>query len=432
LGVGPENYYFISNKYYNPAIYQYDPSWFDKPHNYLIEVLVTSGIFGFAAYLGLLVFSLWALWAAFRRQILLLPEFCLLVCGLIVYQIQNLFVFDTVGASMAFFIYIGLMAYLWHESRAADAPDKNKNLGLDPLFSNVVFGLSVAVVLYVVYLGNVTGMQVAKDVNYGYAYSAADPQIAKSYFDKGLNSPFDFDPVQFSSKYADFAANLAASPPSGTTSQFVDQTLQDAINAEQEAVNRVPNDPTAWQQLSNLYLASSIYNKTALDPKAIEAAQTAISLAPRRPEPEETMARLYISQNNLTSAAAVYQKIVSDIPEDFAAKLQLAVIYYYSDQPGKAEQIGREVLDSGYQLTQARQIECLGMLYDKENNFAAAADIYQLAIKIDPTALQDFWALAQDYAKIGKKDEAKAIAQSLMIKDSKDAQQFQNFINSLK
>ena len=52
LGVGPENYYFLSNKYYNPEIYQYDPSWFDKPHNYLIEVLVTSGIFGFAAYMA--------------------------------------------------------------------------------------------------------------------------------------------------------------------------------------------------------------------------------------------------------------------------------------------------------------------------------------------------------------------------------------------
>ena len=63
LGVGPENYYFIANKYYNPAIYQYDPSWFDKPHNYLIEVLVDSGIFGFLAYLGLQVFSLWALWS---------------------------------------------------------------------------------------------------------------------------------------------------------------------------------------------------------------------------------------------------------------------------------------------------------------------------------------------------------------------------------
>src|SRR6185369_6595272 len=31
LGVGPENYYVIANKYYNPEIFNFDRSWFDKP-----------------------------------------------------------------------------------------------------------------------------------------------------------------------------------------------------------------------------------------------------------------------------------------------------------------------------------------------------------------------------------------------------------------
>lgn len=432
LGVGPENYYFISNKFYNPEIFQYDRSWFDKPHNYLIEVLVTGGIFSFAAYLGLLGFSLWALWAAFRKSILLLSEFCLLVCALIVYQIQNLFVFDTVGASMALFIYIGFMAYLWHEAYAAGAKDKNKKSGLDPLFSNAAFGLLAVVVLYIVYLGNIIGIQVAKNVNYGYAYAAADPQLSKNYFEKGLSSPFNFDPVQFSSKYGDSAVSLAVNPPSSLTSEFISQNLQDAILAQQEALQRVSNDPTSWQQLSNLYLASSVFNKTALDPKAFLAAKTAMDLAPRRPEPEEMMARLYLSQNNLAAAAAVYEKIISDIPQNNQAKLQLAIIYYYSNQTDKAAQTAREVLDSGYAPIQAGQIDWLGVLYDKQNNFAAAANIYELVVKINPTALQYQWALAQDYAKIGKKQEAIAIAQSLIAQDPADAQRFRDFINLLK
>ncbi len=432
LGVGPENYYFIANKYYNPQIYQYDPSWFDKPHNYLIEVLVTSGIFGFAAYAAILGLSLWALWAAFRKNILLLSEFCLLVCGLIVYQIQNMFVFDTVGASMAFFLYIGFMGYLWHEAYAGDGDAKKKSSGLNSLFCNVVFGVSAVVMLYVVYLGNITGMQVAKDVNYGYAYATVDPQIAKGYFTQGQNSPFNFDPVQFSSKYADFAVTLSTNPPTGTTGQFISQNLQDAINAQQEAINRVPNDPTAWQSLSNLYLAASVYNKTALDPKAVQAAQTAMDLAPRRPEPEEMMARLDISQNNLTAAASLYEKIVSDIPQNNQAKLQLAMIYYYAGQQDKALPLGLAVLDSGYAPTQTSQINWMGIIYDKQNNFAMAANIYELAVKIDSTDLQDQWALAQDYAKIGKKDQAIAIAQSLITADPTDAQHFKDFINSLK
>jgi O-antigen ligase len=432
LGVGPEDYYFISNKYYNPQIYQYDPSWFDKPHNYLIEVLVETGILGFAAYLGIQVFSLWALWSAFRKNILLLPEFCLLVCGLIVYQIQNLFVFDTVGASMAFFIYIGLMGYLWHEAHVSDSAAKNKKTGLDPLFSGVAFGLAGVVVLYVIYLGNITGMQVAKDINYGYAYTNVNPQIAKGYFEKGENSSFDFDPIQLASKYADFASTIASNPPQGTTNDFIKQNLQDAIDAEKDAINRVSNDPTAWQSLSNLYLSQAIFNKTAIDPNAAIAAQTAEDLAPKRPEPEEMMARLDLSQNNLADAQTIYEKIVNDIPKDYDAKLQLAVIYYYNNQEDKAAQIAQQVLATGYRPASARQIDWLGALYDKQNNFALGATIYQMAVQIEPNNLQDLWSLAQDDAKIGKKDEAISIAQSLITKDPADASHFQDFINSLK
>jgi len=431
LGVGPENYYFISNKYYNPAIYQYDPSWFDKPHNYLIEVLVTGGIFSFIAYAGLFVFSLWALWAALRGQILLLSEFCLLVCGLIVYQVQNLFVFDTVGASMAFFIYVGFMGYLWHEAYTAAAPSKNKKSGLDPLFCNVAFGVSAALILYAVYLGNITGMQVAKDVNYGYAYAGVDPQIAKSYFEKGLNSPFDFDPVQFASKYADTAVNLASNPGSQSP-DFVKQYLQDAITAEQGTVARVSTDPTAWQELSNLYLTQSIINKTALDPAAERAALQALSLAPKRPEPTVMLARIYVDENNFSGAENLLNGLVADIPQDIDAKFQLAIIYAYGGETDKALEMGQAILASGFLPAQAGQIDWMAQAYEKKGDFAQAAGIYEIAVKVEPGNLQDQWALAQDYAKIGKNDQAKAIAKTLITQDPKDAQAFQSFINSLK
>lgn len=431
LGVGPENYYYISNKYYNPEIYQYDKSWFDKPHNYLIEVLVTTGIFGCVAYLGLTLFSLWALWAAFRRQVLLLPEFCLLVCGLIAYQIQNLFVFDTVGASMAFFIYIGFMGYLWHTAYTAGALNKNKKSGLDSLFCNVAFGVSAALILYAVYLGNITGMQVAKDVNYGYAYAGVDPQIAKNYFEKGLNSPFDFDPVQFASKYADTAVNLASSPGSQTP-DFVKNYLQGAITAEQGAVARVPTDPTAWQELSNLYLTQSIVNKTPLDPGALDAALRGLNLSPKRPEPTVMLARIYIYQNNLSGAENLLKGLIANIPQDTDAKFQLAIIYVYEGQTDKGLEIGQSLLAGGYKPTQATQIDWMAQAYEKKGDFAQAAGIYEISVQVEPGNLQDQWALAQDYAKLGKNDQAKALARSLMSEDSKDAQAFQDFINSLK
>src|SRR3989344_6120502 len=69
LGTGPENYYIVGNKYYDNELYKFDRSWFDKPHNYILEILTTTGVLGFAAYIGMLVAALWILWRAFKAEV---------------------------------------------------------------------------------------------------------------------------------------------------------------------------------------------------------------------------------------------------------------------------------------------------------------------------------------------------------------------------
>jgi len=432
LGVGPENYYFISNANYNPAIYQYDPSWFDKPHNYLIEVLVTTGIFGFAAYAAMLIACVWILTLAWRRGLFSLLEYCLLLAGFLTYDFQNLFVFDTISASLMFFVFLGFAGFLWQECQP-EQKDKNQKTGrgLDPFFLNTATVLCALGAAYFIYIGNITGIVAAKDVNYGYAYAAVDPQIAQNYFKDVWNSPFDFDPVQSASKYSDSAVALASNP--GTqTAAFVNQNLNDALSAEQDAVFRVPNDPTAWQEIANLYLTESIFNKTPLDPKAVQAAQTALALAPKRPEPITLMVRLDIYQNNFAEAEKLLLGLIAEIPADYDAKFQLAIMYGYEGQADKGLQMGRDILAGGFTPRQAGQVDWMGKIYDQEKNYAQAAAIYELAVKIEPGNLQDEWALAQDYAKLGDKDQATAVVNNLITQDPKDAQAFQDFINSLK
>lgn len=432
LGVGPENYYYISNKYYNPDIYKYDQSWFDKPHNYLIEVLVTTGALGFLAYLAMLLACVWILAIAYRQGLFSLLEACLLLAGLLTYEFQNLFVFDTISASLTFFVYLGFVGFLWQEVREEQKNKNQKNIrGLDPIFINTATVVAALGTIYLIYIANITGLTVAKDVNYGYAYGGVDPQISKNYFQKAGNSPFDFDPVQFSSKYAEAVVGLANSPGK-QTAEFVNNSLKDAISATEEAIARVPNDPIAWQQLSNLYLTQSIYNKTALSPKAAEAAQKAMDLAPKRPEPILMMVRLYTYQNNFAAAESLLKGIISNIPEDREAKLQLAVMYAYQGRTDEALQVGRDLLNSGFLPSSAAQIDWMAQAYDKKGDFASAVAIYELAVKVEPGNLQDQWALAQDYAKLGKKDQAIAIAEHLIIADPPDAQHFRDFINSLK
>jgi tetratricopeptide (TPR) repeat protein len=430
--VGPENYYFIANAYYNPAIYQYDPSWFDKPHNYLIEVLVTTGVFGFAAYAAMLIACVWILALAYRRGLLSLLEFCLLLAGFLTYDSQNLFVFDTISASLMFFVFLGFVGFLWQEIKLDDKSENNKkNSGLDPVFVNTATVLCALGAMYFIYIGNITGIVVAKNINYGYAYANVDPQIAQNYFQAVKNSPFDFDPVQFASKYADSAIHLASNPGTQTPA-FVNQSLQEAISAGKDAVLAVPSDPTAWEGLANLYLTESIVQKTAIDPAGIAAAEEAIKLAPGRPEPIMMMTRVDIFRNNYSEAESLLKNLINSIPQDNEAKLQLAMMYAYQGQMDKALAVGQALIDSGYIPGQASEIDWMGQAYDKQGNFAAAAQVYEFVVKkVDPNNLQDQWALAQDYAKLGQKDKAIAIAKSLITADPTDASHFQDFINSM-
>ena len=426
LGYGPENYYVVSNQFYNPEIFQYDASWFDKPHNYWIEVMVTSGILGFIAYAGILVFSLWSFWKGYKSEILSLEEFCVLVCGFIVYQIQNLFVFDTVAASVAFFAFCGMAAYIWFEATKTETA-KKPLLGLDQTFSSVVFGIVGIAAIYLIVVCNAQQMSLGKDVNYGYAYASVDPATSQSYFDKAFNSSFNFDPVQTANKYADLAIGLAGGGGKNATS-----TLQNAIDQEKKAIAVVPNDPTAWQELCSLYLEYGLVTQTVMPQEAFDAAHTAINLAPRRPEPLIALSQLQLYSNDTQGAQATLEQEVQNTPGNLNAKMQLAIIYSYNGQTDKAVQLGESVLASGYQPRQAREVTWLADIYMERHDINNSIRLYTLATQLDPNDFNSYWNLAQAYAQGGQKQTALQIAQQLLQKSPENATTIQKFIDSLK
>ncbi len=101
LGWGWENYFHAFNQHYQPQLLQYGETEtrFDRPHNLLLEFLVTSGLAGLLLYL-ILLFFVW------RRALLVSPYLAALVSA---YFIQNLLAFDTINNYLTFF---ALMAFL--------------------------------------------------------------------------------------------------------------------------------------------------------------------------------------------------------------------------------------------------------------------------------------------------------------------------------
>jgi len=105
LGWGPENYTLAFNKYFNPCFFLEECGgeiWFDRVHNIIYDILVTSGIIGLLAYLSIFVTLFLVFKKRYKQGSIDFWTFAVFPSLLIAYFIQNLTVFD-MSASLLMF-----------------------------------------------------------------------------------------------------------------------------------------------------------------------------------------------------------------------------------------------------------------------------------------------------------------------------------------
>jgi O-antigen ligase len=424
LGTGPENYYVISSMYHNPEIYQYDRSWFDKPHNFLLEILVTTGIFGFAAYLGIIFFSAYGLFLAYKNEILGLPEFCVLLAGVLVYQIQNLFVFDNIAASMMFFVYLGFASFLFPKTKVVQSAKKNL-MAFEP-WQAWVFGASLIAVFYVIYVGNISSAKASKNTNYGYAYSSVDPQMAQDYFNQAITSPFNFDKGETAMKYAEFASNIVNS---NAKPELIKTVLNNSANLlEQITQSQAGNYPVYWQKLAQIYLIESFYNKTQVNPQAEEALKKAIELSPNRVEAKTYYAEMKLWQGRVGEAVEMFKEVSEIDPSNSDVIWELAVA---ENSAGQTQSALKRVADLLEQKKEPRSFQFIAWMidyYKKTNNAASLFALYEHAANLgllDITAYKD---LLQLYVNTKQVEKAQSLAEYLIKQNPKFAPEVQKIL----
>ena len=105
LGWGQENFSYIFNKNYSPAMYGQE-QWFDRAHNQFLDWLVAGGIPAFLLYLSLFVLAAWAI---IRSSALSAPEAGVLLGLLAAYGFSNMFVFDNLVSAFYFFLILAFV-----------------------------------------------------------------------------------------------------------------------------------------------------------------------------------------------------------------------------------------------------------------------------------------------------------------------------------
>jgi O-antigen ligase len=453
LGVGPENYYVISNKYYDPKIYLYDPSWFDKPHNYLLEILVTTGVFGFVSYAGLLVLTFWALWRAYRAQFFSTLEFSLLVAAVLTYQVQNLFVFDTISASLMFYTLTGFAGFLWHESSVVEPskekkPEKTKYVASSDSFAFAASGVLLVFMVYVAYLTNIVPAVAARNINYGYAYggsgqsysaqgkmdlAAEQYKIATTYLTDLENSPFNFDLSESGSRYGDYAIGLAQSVYGAQNPAMTKEAMSSALEYEQRAVERSSNDPIVLQKLANLYLIKSVsVDKVGVDPHSEQYVNKAMEFAPNRLEPHLFLAQVKEQENDLAGAEKELIWIRDHYPTARVGQWQLANLYYLNGRVPEALAEYDKNVQNGILPQSYGDVQWVVKYYAEKKEYGKAEKVLTDLMQTDKSDIALYVDLAKIYAAEGKKDEAVSLATQIMKADPSKAPEMQAIIDSFK
>ncbi len=432
LGVGPENYYLISDTYYNPAMYQYDASWFDKPHNYILEILVTTGALGLAAYLTAVVLCFYALWRAQKEGLLGLAEMCLLVAAMVAYQVQNFTVFDTVSASVAFFAFLGLSAYLWVESSAPEPATKHheKTSALSG-GASAVLALSGVVMLYIVYISNIQSLEAAKRTNFGYAYTNYNPQASAAYFTSALNVNFNLDPRETANRYSDFANAILNSDLETKDPKFVADQLDKATANQRAITEKTKNDPLLWMRLSIDEIDEAIIHSTSTA-LAQETINKTIALAPKRVELLQLQLQMDGYYKDWPGAVSVAEKSVQLNPYSAELKWQLAQAYYLNKQTEQAVAIGDQAIAQGFTFNSLQQFAWYIQYYENKKDYPKVAPLLEQAIALQPGEVSLYIDLAHVYASLGNINRATELAQQVEQLDPAKKAEMEAFISSLK
>jgi tetratricopeptide (TPR) repeat protein len=290
---------------------------------------VTNGAFGLVSYLAIVFFSAWALVKAYKAGVLSLLEMCFLLCGIVAYQIQNLFIFDSASASLIFYVFVGFCGFLWSESQMGNLETKKPipSTTFGPIFGWPVFSVTLLVMFYMQYATNIIPARAMKTTLYGYTYADIDPKKAKEFFDETRRNPYNFDVGESASRFVDFAMRTFRNPKLRSDPSFVLQCLNDSISYLEAEATKVDNYPIYWEKLANAYFIKAIIERTNFSSKGEAALQKAIALAPKRTPAYSLMAQIRDFQGNFPEAIAAAQKVTELNSKDKDAQWQLALIY---------------------------------------------------------------------------------------------------------
>jgi len=325
LGWGLDNYNVVFSKYYRSELYSKEP-WFDRSHNIFLDWAVSAGIPGLLAYLSLFISSTWMLWRLFKKGIMSLKFVIILSVLLLVYLIQNIFVFDQLATYIAFFAVLAFIHNLFISN--SETFNKAEKSLLDFRDSSLVATILLVIFILTVYFINVVPFLSNYNLLSALKYQNNDPQRAFNFYQKAI-SYNSLGNQEIREQLTRFANTAGLS--NQLSGEFEDRVLRFAISETERGIEESPLDPRAY------LFAGTMYNSVGLYDRALEVFQAASELSPLKQQIYFEIANVYSAKGEFDKAIYTMEKAVAISPSYNEAVFNLVAIYILNNQPEKGD-----------------------------------------------------------------------------------------------
>ncbi|PIV13467.1 hypothetical protein COS46_00005, partial [Candidatus Jorgensenbacteria bacterium CG03_land_8_20_14_0_80_38_39] len=385
LGWGWENFNIPFNTHYDPQLltWNFSETYWDKPHNVYLEYLVTGGILGLLAYLGIFITLGYELFRLRRRDPMM---FSFLIAASLAYLVQNAIIFDTIGTYLMFFLVIGFVDYRFSSLKSELSETRTESSDRAGKLTSVVSAISAIIFLLPIYFLN---WQILRSSYYYY--------WGLNYLKNGLVQAADLswqEALQIKSPYLDdvrkdFASfnqevlKMALQAPQELLFSFLEIRHKQAIEELKKIISHQPNNYFYYVFLADFYNNFYNFGGEAYIQEALKNIDKAIELSPKRQQIYYVLARTRLLQKDTNGAFQAFDQAVVLAPEAGDPHFAYGILAYQvkdikkgREEIAKAKALGRDVQSAAEALT-------LGSLVgDLENDYPRAIELFKTAIHL--------------------------------------------------
>lgn len=370
FGWGPNNFYYVFNKYYNPEFlkFGFQETWFDNAHNIVINILAEDGIFGLIGYMSLFLASGYVLVRVYKND--KKKEIWFLVCFssfLLGHFIANLFAFENIVSYLYFFLMLGFVDFKWSsKTEQGELKDSNIQTARIPLFLVIIFFVLAGAVI----LGTNVNTAAANNLN----YQARGNMVILRDFERGFSlykttekwrSPHQGD-IDW-----EMASDLLQILPEAyeanttTTRMYYDFGLEKMKNF----VSLHPSDVRARLVYTDLLRAGIVLFDLLLKEEIENQFSIARELSPGRQQIDYSELTFKAGIGDIKVAIEEMKKMTEEYPYAAEGYYNLARFLFHDGQYLEILPVLDKAVNRGVFFTDPVHLEFVAMAYEREGRF---------------------------------------------------------------